>query len=226
MRLAVIDSRRLVGELVGVVAKRRGWAFALAQGVDNIKGDLPFAPSVLVLVANDESGVEAAVRTLRQNFPREPILVLSEDRLPPNKTALIRAGAADVLGAPADPVEIAARVEAYAETAAALQSDDDHPKRTLADLEVDLGRYRAVKNSKLLKLTALELRILYCLLANYPKVAPMERFVLFGWTNADEADVSLVRTHICHIRRKLEAAGGASIFIRSRPKVGYVIATA
>lgn len=223
MRVAVLDPKELVGELVGVAGRRRGWAVALTRDLVHLERDIPFKPAAVVVVAPGDSSVEADVRALRSRFRAEPILVLSDERVPADRVHLLRAGASDVLAGPADPVEAVLRVEAWDDPAPPTADLDDTPRRVLGDLEVDLGRYRAVKNGVPLKLTALELRILYCLIANHPNVAPLERFVAFAWNDFDDADVSLIRTHVCHIRRKLEQAGGVPLAVRSKPKVGYGI---
>ena len=93
----------------------------------------------------------------------------------------------------------------------------------LGDLEVDLGYYTAQKNEQELRLTKLELRLLFCLMEHQGKVSPTDRLLSFGWDSLDVPDASLLKTHISHLRKKLLEAGGEPIQIRARHSLGYTL---
>lgn len=71
------------------------------------------------------------------------------------------------------------------------------------------------------RLTRLEFRLLQCLIANYRRVASIDRLLQFAWPS-DGGDVNVLKTHISHLRRKLVLQGEASpIVIENVPGIGY-----
>ena len=76
------------------------------------------------------------------------------------------------------------------------------------------------------RLTRLEFRLLQCLLANYGRVATVERLLQFAWTS-DRGDLNVLKTHISHLRRKLSGhSADAEVLIENVPGIGYrIVAT-
>ena len=75
------------------------------------------------------------------------------------------------------------------------------------------------------RLTRLEFRLLQCLLANYGRVATVERLLQFAWTS-DRGDVNVLKTHISHLRRKLiSKPDEPDIIIENVPGIGYRVVT-
>ena len=70
------------------------------------------------------------------------------------------------------------------------------------DLVLRLQSYEALRNGVPIQLTPLEFRILYLLAMNEGQIIPYSRLVDYAW-GYEGGDASLLKTHICHIRRKL-----------------------
>ncbi len=75
------------------------------------------------------------------------------------------------------------------------------------------------------RLTRLELRILYLLASNAGRVIQTGRLIKFVW-NYEGGDSFALKTHICHIRQKLSLIKGQPGYIISIPHVGYMLETA
>jgi DNA-binding response OmpR family regulator len=88
------------------------------------------------------------------------------------------------------------------------------------DLVLDLQSHEVSKAGKLIQLTPLEFRILYMLAMNEGRVIPYSRLVEHAW-GYDGGDSYLLKTHICHIRKKLNLSPDQKGGIRSVPGVGY-----
>ena len=80
----------------------------------------------------------------------------------------------------------------------------------VGDLVLDLQSHEVTKGEVPIQLTPLEFRILYLLAMNEARVIPYSRLVEYAWGYYDEDNSSLLKTHICHIRKKLGLGAGAS----------------
>ena len=72
-----------------------------------------------------------------------------------------------------------------------------------------------------MRLTPTEFRIFYTLVKNAEHVVPANRLFAYVWGTEGGAANSL-RSHICHLRKKLGLDGSARGSIASVPGVGYV----
>jgi len=90
----------------------------------------------------------------------------------------------------------------------------------LGNLVIDLQSHQVQKNGTVVQLTPLEFRILYILAVNEGRVIPYSRLVEYAW-GYDGGDASLLKTHISHIRTKLELESEADIAIKAIAGVGY-----
>lgn len=185
-----------------------------------LQGELPFLPNVIIL-ATDVVKAVASVTTLRETLPNAGIFVVLERPKEPLPSQLLMAGASEIIRAPYNPLEAVILSERWLGNSRPDQVPDDSLR--LADLEIALDRYTASKNGVRLNLTKLELRLLYCLSEHSPNLAPTERLLTFGWDTLGDPDAALIKTHISHIRKKLQEAGGIPFDITSRQTLGYTL---
>lgn len=222
MRVAVVESGDLPGELLTFAARRQRHSVVSLRTVDDLRGSLPFVPAAIALVgATGRPATPTDVAAARAALPQAAVVVVAEGLRPGHRADLLRAGAHDVVDSPFDPLELLLKLTAWTR-----QPAGDEPSELcaeLADLLVDAERYRVRKNGRDVTMTPLEVRILYCLAAHSPNLTPAERILSFGWGALEDPDTSLIRTHICHLRRKLEKAGGVRMQIRSKHTLGYTL---
>src|SRR6266550_3541735 len=91
------------------------------------------------------------------------------------------------------------------------------------DVRVNLSAHEVHKGGIAVRLTRLETRILYLLVGNAGRVVPTDRLIEFVW-NYEGGDSFALKTHICHIRQKLNLIKGQSGYIMSVPNIGYMLA--
>jgi DNA-binding response OmpR family regulator len=93
----------------------------------------------------------------------------------------------------------------------------------IKDLILDLQSHEVTKGDEPVQLTPLEFRILYLLAMNEGRVIPYSRLVEYAWGYYDEDNSSLLKTHICHIRKKLKLSAVKSSVgaIKAVLGVGY-----
>lgn len=223
MRIAIAEPDAAVADLLVFVAQRRGHQPVCVTNAGRLFERLPFTPSVAIIALNRLDDRElATIAQLHKAFPEVTLLVTSEETRNPLPMAALRAGAHDVVRTPYNPHEVIVRAEAWHANRSATAGRDDQLQ--IEDLDLDLGFYSATKNGHPLLLTKLELRLLYALCEHYPRLAPIDRLLAFGWEASGDPEPTLLKTHISHLRRKLREAGGVPFEITSRQTLGYTLA--
>ena len=222
MHLAIIDPDTAAAQALAFAAQRRGHQVLCLAGPDHLSTNLPFEPTVVVVAldAKDESSLASLTRI--RKVISEAAIIVTSDGLPRGGVApALERGASDVTPSPYNPHELVMKAEKWHSLVA--RATEYESAIRVADLEVDLNRYVATKNGLELTLTKLELRLLYCLLEHHPNLAPIERLLTFGWDILSTPDSSLIKTHMSHLRKKLDDAGGVKFEIQSRQTIGYII---
>jgi len=92
----------------------------------------------------------------------------------------------------------------------------------VGDLVLDLNAHETRRAGIPIELTAIEFRILFMLAANPNRVIPYTRLVEYAW-GYDSGDAGLLKTHVCHIREKLNLPLSGNAGIKAIPGVGYKI---
>ena len=223
MKIAIADSDAVAGDVLAFAAQRRGHQSITVGSVAELLGRLPFEPNVVVLGGTIGEQASDLTARIKGAFPDVALMVTLEQPKEPLPSILLSSGVSEVIRTPYNPTELVVRAE---NIIAARRSDgavDDVLR--MADLELALERYTAVKNGVRLNLTKLELRLLYCLCEHSPHLTPTERLLTFGWDTLGDPDAALIKTHISHIRKKLRDAGGVNFEILSRQTLGYTLLT-
>lgn len=218
MKIAIAGEDAALTDLCGFAARRRGHEVVCLDKPSRLLGTLPFTPTSAILgVREIDSQIISTIEELGQAFPDMQIIVTTERTA--SSLAALAAGASEVVSIPFDPFELVSHAELLSNRRRRGTSDAEGIR--LEDLEVDLGKYVAIKAGLTMTMTKLELRLLYCLCEHYPYLASTERLLTFGWEGSLDADPALIKTHISHIRGKLRKAGGVALEIRSRQTLGY-----
>ena len=219
VNIAIVEADRVLADVMVFAAKRRGHRAISFDERERVVERLPFSPDALIVgMQGQEAGEVAWLEQTKKAYPHLNLFITVEQPIDPMPVRLLRAGAREVIRTPFNPTELVLAIEAMAEVGA-VRSDTESLK--VGDLTVALDQFQATKNSHTLDLTNLEMRLLYCLCQHSPQIASLERLLTFGWGVLADADQSLIKTHMSHIRRKIESAGGQACEIRSRPAVGY-----
>ncbi|HKW78257.1 MAG TPA: response regulator transcription factor, partial [Candidatus Limnocylindria bacterium] len=164
-------------------------------------------------------GFEVARRIRTED--QTPILVLTGRRDSPDVLRSFSLGTDDYVHKPIDFRELVARVHAILRRAKSVPAEVKEPSVTVDDLRLDPETYEVVWKDQVGRLTPTEFRILYLLVTNAGRVVPAGRLYSYVW-GSEGADANALRSHISHLRRKLEIGGQMPGSISSIPAVGYV----
>jgi DNA-binding response OmpR family regulator len=152
-----------------------------------------------------------------------PIILLTARDEEEDVVRGLRIGADDYVTKPFSAKQLTARMKAVMRRRQANMYQEPVSQLQVGDLALDLQSYEATKAGTHVQLTPLEFRILYMLAMNEGRVIPYSRLVEYAW-GYDSGDANLLKTHICHLRKKLGLGTGKQGGIRAVAGVGYSLA--
>jgi two-component system OmpR family response regulator len=150
-----------------------------------------------------------------------PILVITGRKDAHDIMRSFNLGSDDFVPKPFEFRELIARVRAILRRAHSPKAEKPEPTVQLDGLTLDPVAYEVTWRNELVRLTPTEFRILYLLATNAGHVVPASRLYTYVW-GSDGADANALRSHMSHLRRKLEVAGEPLGTISAIPAVGYV----
>ena len=205
--------------------RREGFQVLTATtGADALRRWEAERPHLLLVDAGlpQVSGLELC-RRVRQ-AEDTPVIVLSERSDDDHVVQAFRLGADDFVAKPFSARQLVVRVRAVWRRRG--PSDLPEPQRELraGGLVLDVDSHEVRRGDHTVRLTPTEFRLLYILAMNLGRVVSGPRLVEYAW-GYDESDVLLLKTHVCHIRRKLRLPRGCPGDIMAVPGVGYRLTT-
>jgi DNA-binding response OmpR family regulator len=150
-----------------------------------------------------------------------PVLVVTGPNDRQETFRCFELGADDFITKPYVFRELTLRIRAILRRASSGSRQGTEPRLSVADLHLDPETHEVQRGSVVVRLTPTEFRIFYTLVKNAEHVVPANRLFAYVWGTEAGAANSL-RSHICHLRKKLGLDGGARGSIASVPGVGYV----
>jgi DNA-binding response OmpR family regulator len=130
-------------------------------------------------------------------------------------------GADDYLRKPFSPRQLLARIRALARRAVAAPNISSSSIVSVGPISLDSMRHEAMRNGAKVRLTPTESRLLHLLLTHSGQVLTTDVIVERVWGYDDAGDTGLVKTHIRHLRQKIEPEPNAPQYIVTVPGVGY-----
>jgi DNA-binding response OmpR family regulator len=223
MKALVVDDDVDLLDLMTYALRREGYTVIAAidgqQALERLEAD---RPDIVLLDANlpKINGFEVCRRIRHDQESETPLIMLTARGDDDEVVRGLNMGADDYVTKPFSVKQLTARMKAV------LRRCQPDPYRQavselkVGNLKLDLQSHEATKDGEIIQLTPLEFRILYMLAMNPGRVIPYSRLVEYAW-GYEGGDSNLLKTHICHIRRKLDMPVDGSSGIRAVPGVGY-----
>jgi len=189
-----------------------------AQAIRRWKADRPDLV-VLDLGLPGLDGFEVLRRIRAEE--QTPVLVLTGRRDSHDMLRTFNLGTDDFLAKPFEFRELVARIRALLRRAKVAPVEAAEPSVQVDGLKLDPETYEVTWKTSCIRLTPTEFRILYLLVTNAGHVVPSSRLYTYVW-GSEGADANALRSHMSHLRRKLESHGDVPGDISSVPTVGYI----
>jgi DNA-binding response OmpR family regulator len=196
----------------------------VTDGADVVAQYKKSQPEVVILDVNlpHTSGMDLC-RSIRAQWSTPIIMVtaMSDER---HVLEGLESGADDYMCKPISYKELAVRMRAVAGRHAGIQAGSGAltPSSVVrsGDLTVDISTCEVYKAGIPVRMTRLEARVLYFLLASAGHVIPTARLIDRVW-EYNGGDGFSLKTHICHVRGKLGILSGKPGYIVAVPHIGY-----
>lgn len=178
-------------------------------------------------------------RQLREAKPAQAIMILTGERGETKTVLGLELGADDYLEKPIRPMELRARMRALlrranvhdtlseAQASTTMDSSTLAPAEetseilVLAELAFDFSLRELRLNGQVIELTPIEFDILELLVQNPRRVFSGDMILDAIWGHTNYSQQQNVRSHISHIRKKLEQAGATRSYIVTKRGHGY-----
>jgi DNA-binding response OmpR family regulator len=190
---------------------RKGLAAAAGADVDLVVLDL-------MLPAKSGTDVLSSLRTAGNDVPVICLTARTSER---DRVDHLRAGADDYVTKPFSLDELVARVHAVLRRAAAPREERVH----LADgVSVDVDGHTVRRGDRVERLSALETRILSCLLERAGRATTRTQILDAVWGRFAAVTDRTIDFHVKNLRRKIEADPENPVLLLTDHGVGYRLA--
>ncbi len=223
MKVLLGDTDTDLLDLVAYALQREGFTVITASdGMQALRRWQADRPDVIVLEVDlpGLSGLDIC-RRIRER-ESTPVILLSAQTADEQVVRGFQVGADDYVGKPFSLRELVLRIRAVGRRAAesgARPSPQGVQVESLS-LVLDLETHEVRRGNRQIHLTPLEFRLLHQLASNVGRVVPTERLIVSAWGYGG-GDAQVLKSHIAHIRKKLQLPRQGPGSLSSVPRVGY-----
>ena len=223
MKILVVDDELLLVKGMKFNLENEGYtvetAYDGATAIDMAKtGD--FDLIILDLMMPQVDGLTACMRI--REFSNVPIIMLTARSEDADKIIGLESGADDYITKPFNILELKARIRALLRRAnAAPQQKTQNTLLSAGGVTLDLEQRVALKNGKVVELTAKEYDLIELFVKNPRRVYSRENLMDLVWGYTYAGDYRTVDVHIRRLREKLEDDPAAPQHILTKWGIGY-----
>jgi DNA-binding response OmpR family regulator len=223
-RILAVDDDERVLNFLRVKLKALGYEVLTARdGVQALEQAQTLDPDLILLdvLMPKLNGFET-LEELRR-LSAVPVIMLSAKGADVDKIKGLEQGADDYLPKPFNPDELVARIEAVRRRIQPAERRKTSDLFLAGDLSIDFRQHKAFVRGEEKYLTRIEWLLLGELARNAGRLMPHEELLTRVWGPEYRNDIQTLRTWISRLRGKLESNSSGTDFIRTIPKVGYIM---
>ncbi|HEY0756466.1 MAG TPA: response regulator transcription factor [Ktedonobacteraceae bacterium] len=135
----------------------------------------------------------------------------------------LESGVDDYLCKPFFPTQFLARLRALSRRGRPTLRQQSSSIIAVGNMRVDFLHNEATVDTRTVRLTPIESKLLHLLAMNANNVCTTNQIVSHLWGFGNDGDGSLIKAHICHLRQKIERDAGNPTYIRTILGVGYTL---
>lgn len=202
----------------------RGQSMAVTVAADGAEVLRRWAAERPDLILVDEElprvgGIEVCRRVHRA--ARTPVIVIGDSLDDPRVVAAFRSGADDYITRTSGPRQITLRIAAVLRRYLSQPVEEETAFRA-GEYLIDEETHQVRRDAMVVRLTPLEFRIFWILARNHRRVVSFRRIIEHAW-GAEGGDARSLKTHVNHLRRKLDMEAGKAGYLSVVHGVGYVL---
>jgi DNA-binding response OmpR family regulator len=222
MNILMIEDDRNIADFMET-ALQIGWPEAkllyASRGTIGIEMAETASPDIILLDLGlpDLSGFDV-LRKIR-SFSEVPIIITTVTGEEAYVVKGLALGANDYITKPLRPLEMIARMKALTK----LSNSDDDLSVSCGNLRFGISLRELYKGNRLINLTNIEGRIMYVLMKNAGKLITYSALAREVWGEHYPGVEDTQKSHICHLRQKIEDDPGHPTCILNTPGAGYVL---
>jgi DNA-binding response OmpR family regulator len=221
MKILIADDDAELLDVTAYALRREGFNVVTAadgaQALHRWEGDRPDVV-VLDIGMPHPNGLEVCQRIRATS--ETPVILLTGLTDDEHVVRGFRVGADDYVTKPFSPRQLAMRIRAVQRRAAQPGAPDPKRELEVGDMVLDIDSHEVRRGGRMVRLTPIEFRLLYMLAVNAGRVVGGSRLVEYVW-GYDGKDVTLLKTHVSHLRSKLGLPRRGAGSITALPGVGY-----
>lgn len=223
-RILVVDDEERILNFLRSKLRASGYEVLTAtDGAEGLEQAQAQEPDLIVLdlIMPKMNGFDV-LKQLR-SFSAVPVIILTARGADVDKVKGLKLGADDYLAKPFNPDELVARIEAVRRRIEPARRDRPVESLSLGDVMIDFRRHNVAVRGEEKPLSRIEWLLLSELARNVGRIITYRELLTRVWGPEYRDDVQLLRTWISRLRYKLEREPNNPRFIRTMPKIGYII---
>ena len=226
MKLLFVDANRSMVEMVTGWLKVLGYDVYHAYSEEQTRFKWIEHKPDLVIIDNNLDNVDVLSLCSELKRKCDALLIIVDERKDVrDEVRCLEAGADDYLHKPFFPDQLIAHIHAITRRKhPVIQQNPPTRFVRVGPLCIDSLHNEVRIRDQILRLTPIEGKLMYFLAINAGIVCTPSQIVNYGWEFTSNGDASLVKSHIYHLRQKIEENPQNPRYILTIPNVGYMLA--
>ncbi|HZR40282.1 MAG TPA: response regulator transcription factor [Ktedonobacteraceae bacterium] len=224
MKLLIVDSDRNWVEMLTSWLRTLGYEVYRAYTVERARREWEEQKPDLIILETAMGDVDA-LAMCRDMCNRHDALVLVTTAAKDEQEEIrcLESGADDYLRKPFFPNQLLARIHALSRRVRSTLTQRPDSVVTVGPICVDALHNQVSVHGKTFYLTPTEGKLLHFLATNVNNVCTASQIVSHIWGFGNDGDIYLIKSHIHHLRQKVEPDPGNPIYILTVRGIGYTL---